>query len=56
MDIIQETDGVVLVYVFPRPAEITKEDIFEFNAQMGRYFVAQAFAASDMEFQGKLEL
>jgi hypothetical protein len=56
VDIIQETDGVVLVYVFPRPTEITKEDIFEFNAQMGRYFVAQPFAASEMQFQGKLEL
>ena len=54
--IIQETDGVVLVYVFPRPAEISKEDVFEFSAQMGRYYVAQPFAANDMQFQGKLEL
>jgi hypothetical protein len=56
VDIIQETDGVVLVYVFPRSIEITKEDTFEFSAQMGRYFVAQAFSANEMQFQGKLEL
>jgi hypothetical protein len=56
VDIIQESDGVVLVYVFPRAAGITKDDVFEFDAQMGRYYVAQPFAASDMQFQGKLEL
>jgi hypothetical protein len=53
VDIIQDPDGVVLVYVFPRPADITKDEIFEFDAQMGRYYVAQPFAASDMQFQGK---
>ena len=53
VDIIQETGGVVLVYVFPRPAGVTKDDVFEFNAQMGRYYVAQAFVANDMLFRGK---
>jgi hypothetical protein len=56
VDIIQETDGVVLVYVFPRPSGISLGDVFEFSAQMGRYFIAQPFAASEMQFQGKLEL
>lgn len=53
VDIIQDVDGVVLVYVFPRPADVSKDDVFQFNAQMGRYYIAQPFAASDMQFQGK---
>jgi hypothetical protein len=56
VDIIQETDGVVLVYVFPRSIGITTEEILEFNAQIGRYYVAQPFVTSEMKFQGKLEL
>jgi hypothetical protein len=56
VDIIQETDSVVLVYVFPRSSGITAEDILEFSAQIGRYYVAQPFATSEMQFQGKLEL
>jgi hypothetical protein len=56
VDIIQETDGVVLVYVFPRSAQIDAEDILKFNAQIGRYYVEQPFATREMQFQGKLEL
>lgn len=56
VDIIQESDGVVLIYVFPRSSEVTAEEILEFNAQIGRYYVEQPFATSEMQFQGKLEL
>jgi hypothetical protein len=56
VDIIQETDGVVLVYVFPRSTQIATEDVLEFNAQIGRYYVEQPFATREMQFQGKLEL
>jgi hypothetical protein len=56
VDIIQDSDGVVLIYVFPRSTQVTTEEILEFSAQIGRYYVAQPFAASEMQFQGKLEL
>jgi hypothetical protein len=50
-------NGVVVVYVFPLSAEITKKDRrIRFEAQIGRIVVAQDFELSEMEFVGKLEL
>lgn len=50
-------DGVVVVYVFPLSAEITKNDGYvEFSAQIGRLVIGQAFKVGDMLFQGKLAL
>lgn len=51
------SDGVVVVYVFPLSAEITRNDGFvEFSAQIGRLVIAQAFNLEDMLFQGKLAI
>jgi hypothetical protein len=50
-------DGVVVVYVFPLSAEISRKDRrIQFEAQIGRIVVSQVFELSDMEFLGKLEL
>jgi hypothetical protein len=49
--------GLVVVYVFPLSAEITKKDgQVRFEAQIGRIVVGQTFELSQMEFMGKLEL
>lgn len=49
--------GVVVVYLFPLSAEISKRDRqILFEAQIGRIVVAQTFDLSEMEFMGKLEL
>jgi hypothetical protein len=43
--------------LFPLSAEITKRDRqVQFEAHIGRIFVAQTFDLSAMEFLGKLEL
>ncbi len=57
VEVFQREDGLVIVYVFPLSAEITRKDqIVEFQARIGRVGVAQHFIVGDMEFQGKLEL
>jgi hypothetical protein len=49
--------SVVVVYLFPYGAEISKKDgIVEFTALIGRLQVSQTFNVEDMQFQGKLEL
>jgi hypothetical protein len=49
--------GVVVVYLFPLSAEISKRDRqILFEAQIGRIVVSQIFDLSEMEFMGKLEL
>jgi len=49
--------SVVVVYLFPYSAEISKKDaVVEFNALIGRLEVTQKFNVQDMVFQGKLEL
>jgi hypothetical protein len=56
-EVFQLEDGVVVVYVFPLSAEISKKDgQVRFEAQIGRIVVAQTFELSEMEFMGKLEL
>jgi len=57
VEVFQRENGVVVVYLFPLSAEITKKDRrIQFEAQIGRIVVAQDFELSEMEFAGKLEL
>jgi hypothetical protein len=57
VQILLREDGPVIVYLFPKTAEITWRDHrIEFDAQIGRLKFTQAFAADDMMFHGKLEL
>jgi len=53
----QLEDGVVVVYLFPLSAEISRKDgQVRFEAQIGRIVVSQAFDLNEMMFMGKLEL
>jgi hypothetical protein len=55
--VFQTGDGVVVEYLFPSSAEISKKDVHvRFEAQIGRIVVGQTFELSEMEFMGKLEL
>ena len=57
VEVFQREDGLVIVYLFPLSAEIaTKDGRVEFDAQIGRFVIAQSFDLGQMEFQGKLEL
>jgi hypothetical protein len=57
VEVFQREDGLVVVYLFPSSAEITKKDRqLQFEAQIGRIVVDQTFELSEMEFMGKLEL
>ena len=57
VEVFQGEKGVVVVYLFPLSAEITKKDgRIEFEAQIGRIVFAQNFNLSEMEFMGKLAL
>ena len=57
VDVFQQESGMVVVYLFPLSAEITRQDgHIQFEAQIGRIVVAQNFDLSEMEFMGKLEL
>jgi len=57
VEVFQRDDGMVIVYVFPLSAEITKNDRYiQFAAQIGRISVAQVFDVAEMQFQGRLEL
>ena len=57
VEVFQRENGVVVVYLFPLSAEITRKDgRIRFEAQIGRIVLAQDFDLSDMEFGGKLEL
>jgi hypothetical protein len=55
--VFQSEDGLVVVYLFPASAEITRKDgLVRFEAQIGRIVLAQTFVLSEMEYLGKLEL
>ncbi len=55
--VFQGEHGVVIVYLFPPTAEISKRDGFvAFSAQIGRIVVFQLFTIAEMEFRGNLEL
>jgi hypothetical protein len=56
-EVFQRESDVVVVYLFPLSAEITKKDgQIRFEAQIGRIAIAHTFDLSEMEFMGKLEL
>jgi hypothetical protein len=57
VEVFQREDDVVVVYLFPLSAEITKKDgILQFSAHIGRIVFTETFDLSEMEFMGKLEL
>jgi len=57
VEVFQQEDGMVIVYVFPLSAEISKTDQrVEFDARIGRLGVSQSFNVEEMQFQGRLEL
>jgi hypothetical protein len=57
VQVLQREDGPVIVYLFPRSKEITRQDKrVEFGAQIGRLQFTQSFYVDDMNYQGKLEL
>ena len=57
VEVFQRENGLVVVYLFPLSAEISKKDRqLQFEAQIGRIVVDQTFELSEMEFMGKLEL
>jgi hypothetical protein len=55
VEVFQREDGLVVVYLFPLSAEITKTDgLIEFIARIGRLGVSQYFNVAEMQFQGRL--
>jgi hypothetical protein len=57
VEVFQREDGMVIVYLFPLSAEISKKDQrIEFDARIGRLGIAQSFDVEEMQFQGRLEL
>jgi len=57
VEVFQLEHGAVVVYSFPRSADISKEDgVVEFNALIGRLQVSQSFNIAEMQFQEKLQL
>ena len=57
VEVFQGADGLVVAYLFPLSAELTKKDgMVEFNAHIGRVVVVHSFDLTQMDFLGKLEL
>jgi len=57
VEVFQREDGLVVVYLFPSSAEVSKQDtLLRFEAHIGRVLVDYSFDLSQMEFEGKLEL
>jgi hypothetical protein len=58
VDIMSSGAGMATVlYLFPRTSAITGEEKrVEFDAQLGRIYVAQYFYPREMQLQGKIEL
>ena len=57
VEVLQRDDGPVIVYLFPRSKEISREDRrLEFDAEAGRLQFTESFYTDEMTFQGKLEL
>jgi hypothetical protein len=57
VEVFQRQDGLVVVYLFPSSAEISKRDVWlRFEAHICRVGVDYTFDLSQMEFMGKLEL
>ncbi len=56
-EVFQLGDGLVIVYLFPLSAEISRYDgRIEFEARIGRVGIVQFFNLEEMQFQGRLEL
>jgi len=56
-EVYTRSDGVVVVYIFPLSAELSKKDGFvTLAARIGRIGFTLPFNLSEMEFMGKLEL
>jgi hypothetical protein len=57
VEVFKRADGLVVAYLFPLSAEITKTDEWvQFSAHIGRIVVSQSFNLAEMKFLGKLEL
>jgi hypothetical protein len=57
VEVFQGENGIVVVYVFPLSAEITKKDQWiQFEAHIGRIVFSHNFELSEMEVVGRLEL
>jgi hypothetical protein len=57
VEVFQREDGLLIVYLFPLSAEITRKDGFvDFEARIGRVGVLQRFNIGEMVFKGNLEL
>ncbi|MGA2717015.1 MAG: hypothetical protein ABSG41_28345, partial [Bryobacteraceae bacterium] len=57
VEVFQRQDGLVVVYLFPLSAEISKKDVqVQFEALIGRISVEHTYNLKEMEFFGKLEL
>jgi hypothetical protein len=57
VEIYQRDEGPVIVYLFPRSKEITRQDKrIEFEAQIARLKLTQAFILDEMVYREKLEL
>lgn len=57
VEVLQQEDGAVIVYLFSRSHEITRQDKqVDFEAQIGRLQIRQSFDVDEMIYQGKLEL
>jgi hypothetical protein len=57
VEVLQRENGPVIVYLFPRSNEITKQDRrLEFEGQIGNLQVSESFFIDDMNYMGKLEL
>jgi hypothetical protein len=57
VEVFQQEDSMVAVYLFPLSAEINRKDVsVEFGALIGRIAVTQSFNVQEMQFQGKLDL
>jgi hypothetical protein len=57
VEVEMRDDGPVIVYLFPRGNEISRNDPqVEFDAEIGRLKIAQAFVPGEMVYRGKLEM
>jgi hypothetical protein len=57
VEVFQLENMVVVAYLFPLSAELSKKDeVVEFSALIGRLQVSQHFLVEEMQLQGKLEL
>jgi hypothetical protein len=57
VQVLRRENGPVIVFLFPRTQEITRDDRrIEFDAQINKLALTESFYLEDMTFQGKVEL